>query len=788
MNDFVAFFRRATIASGAALSPYPYQIQLAEMPTASRALEVPTGAGKTAAAILSWLYRRKLRAPDAPTRLVYCLPMRVLVEQTVKTARDWVARVAPEVGVASLIGGEIDEGWEIHPEKPMILVGTQDMLLSRALNRGYALNRYRWPWLFGLLNNDCLWVCDEVQLMGDGLATTTQLSAFRERIGTFGNCPTLWMSATMDVTMLATVDASNPPPQVSLSNADVSPDLGLHRRLHAIKVLAKAPSSCRTPSGLARFLVDHHRAATQTLAIVNRVPRARELFEEVRKIAPGLPRLLHSRFRPAEKRHWPELLSQEPPAAGRIVIATQVVEAGVDMSSALLVTDVAPWPSLVQRFGRCNRAGEQTEGGHVYWVDRPLFSRAKSSPNGELTDEIALPYSVGELQEAEQRLVNLESASPVDLPQHPIAYKPNHVLRKRDLLDLFDTTPDLSGYDLDISRFIRDANSRDVLIAWRTDFPPRSKDDAPSREELCSVPIVDVISLLKPVRKASFGFPLLTWNSLVGKWQDVKSEDELRPGMVLIADAKAGCYDRERGWDPTNRKAFLDPGKDPVAAESMDDDPQTFLKYTQSLTAHSREVRDAIAQILDHLSASGIDLAKFHEQLLTSALHHDWGKIHPVFQNTVNPGSVLPPLAKSQTNGCHSRRRFRHELGSALALLQTGASDLTVYLAAAHHGKVRVSIRALPDEDMPEPPGTRFARGIWEGDALPSIELDGLLKPPVTLDLEPMLLGLSAAGAPSWMERMLALRDHLGPFRLAYLEALICAADWRASGNPKEVL
>ena len=42
------------------------------------------------------------------------------------------------------------------------------MLLSRALNRGYGMSRYRWPMHFGLLNNDCLWVMDEVQLMGRG--------------------------------------------------------------------------------------------------------------------------------------------------------------------------------------------------------------------------------------------------------------------------------------------------------------------------------------------------------------------------------------------------------------------------------------------------------------------------------------------------------------------------------------------------------------------------------------------------------------------------------------------
>jgi hypothetical protein len=48
------------------------------------------------------------------------------------------------------------------------------MLLSRALNRGYGMSRYRWPMHFGLLNNDCLWVMDEVQLMGSGLTTSLQ--------------------------------------------------------------------------------------------------------------------------------------------------------------------------------------------------------------------------------------------------------------------------------------------------------------------------------------------------------------------------------------------------------------------------------------------------------------------------------------------------------------------------------------------------------------------------------------------------------------------------------------
>ena len=40
------------------------------------------------------------------------------------------------------------------------------------------------------------------------------------------------------------------------------------------------------------------------------------------------------------------------------MVATQVVEAGVDISSRVLVTETAPFFAIVQRLGRCNPAGE----------------------------------------------------------------------------------------------------------------------------------------------------------------------------------------------------------------------------------------------------------------------------------------------------------------------------------------------------------------------------------------------------------------------------------------------
>ena len=76
-DDFRAFFYRAT-----ACKRYPYQTRLACEPLQSRPISVPSRAGKAAAVILGWVWRLKVDPASAPRRLVYCLPMRVLVEQT----------------------------------------------------------------------------------------------------------------------------------------------------------------------------------------------------------------------------------------------------------------------------------------------------------------------------------------------------------------------------------------------------------------------------------------------------------------------------------------------------------------------------------------------------------------------------------------------------------------------------------------------------------------------------------------------------------------------------------
>jgi CRISPR-associated endonuclease/helicase Cas3 len=103
-------------------------------------------------------------------------------------------------------------------------------------------------------------------------------------------------------------------------------------------------------------------------------------------------------------------------------------------------------------------------------------------------------------------------------------------------------------------------------------------------------------------------------------------------------------------------------------------------------------------------------------------------------------------------------------------------------LIAAHHGKVRMRLRALPKEE-PAPDGKLFGRGVHGGDELLAVQLGPTELPATTLDLDIMQLGDSVRCGASWSTRTQRLLERHGPFRLAWLEALLRIADWRASAE-----
>jgi CRISPR-associated endonuclease/helicase Cas3 len=510
--------------------------------------------------------------------------------------------------------------------------------------------------------------------------------------------------------------------------------------------------------------------------VLNTVDRATAVFEAVVKQSRNSISavLLHSRFRPGDRDV--ALAQALEPGFDGVVISTQVIEAGVDVSAALLVTEIAPWPALVQRAGRCNRAGEYADAT-VIWLDHADGTSPK-------------PYEPEEIEHARNHVRRLESFNPAAIEGTGVSMaKPAfpHVVRRRDVIDLFDTTPDLGGVDIDVSRFIRDGDERDVQVFWRDfDAEPVATERRPVRDELCAIPFVELRAWTRQGGRA------WRWDAVDGEWVIAKQES-IAPGMVFMLRAVDGGYTSTGGWSPRSKQAVAvvqpAPATPEAPEEAIDADPLSMLGGWVPLTTHAIDTREAAREILDALAIPELP----SDAIVRAAQAHDLGKAHPIFQDTMRQGCAGPDVdtvwAKAGNHGArHSRRGFRHELASALAWLVNGTTedrDLVAYLLAAHHGKVRMSLRPLPTDAAPGERERLHARGVWDGDVLPQVDLGAtLVFPSTSLSLTPMLMGRHR-DQPSWMERALTLRDAWGPFRLAYLEALVRAADVRASLREK---
>lgn len=915
MNTFTRYFAQLAGPddSGNLRTPWVWQEELSHLQPGNRVLRIPTGFGKTLGVLAAWLWHRVERDDDSwPRRLVWCLPMRVLVEQTrdeVERALDslgllWRAHQAREakVGVHLLMGGADGGDWALYPEHSAVLIGTQDMLLSRALNRGYGAPRARWPMEFGELNQDCLWIMDEVQLMDVGLATSAQLQAFRgddEHAGkSFRPCFTWWMSATLQSDWLRkspdTTPLTKDLPETRIAACD--------RTGHLWDDVAKpcrAQSDVFNDVGIADLVSSLHRQEGRgrrgpTLVVLNTVDRAVNVWKGLSndaQLAGTDLRLVHSRFRPAERATWrTEFLNRTACAPGtdRIIVSTQVVEAGVDLSAGLLVTELAPWASLVQRFGRCARWGGV---GTVVVVDvaagraqeavenarRKSEKETRKGKKAEPVDEMAVaraaelkeaaPYEVEEMRAARRALELLQDVSPLHLEAFeeshsqllPALYPfdPLHLLLRHELDDLFDTTPDLSGADVDISRFIRSGEERDLHVFWldlESGHPPQ-EDFKPTRAALCAVPFLKARDWLCGSQTTSHKSPRLRndisawiWDWHEGSWRRPDRRD-LYPGQLVAVAADCGGYRTDVGWSPDSAGHVLPvpaPPPDPfIRADSAQSNEALSMYAWKTIATHGLEVGEEGRRIAETVAPSLSSL------MTLAGRCHDIGKRHPAFFGSIKsdysgrparddlakaPRDAWLPKSKLYPMPDGTRRRgFRHELATVLALfavlrrhapdheallgpwrdflhlagmspdaetaesiltdptsleeeivaLGTGQFDLLLYLLCAHHGKLRVAWHLGP-ADQEASNGALTIRGVRDGEVLGPVSLfsaSGALSqlPATVLDLAPASGGLNARTGRGWTERVLALLDHHGPFTLAWLEALLRAADHRAS-------
>ena len=882
----------------------------ADVPCESTLIDIPTGFGKTAAVVLAWLWNRVFkRRDDWPRRLVYCLPMRTLVEQTRQSIDRWLANVelSDHIFVHVLMGGQNSGEWDVTPGRDTILVGTQDMLLSRALNRGYGMSRYRWPMHFGLLNNDCLWVMDEVQLMGPGLWTSAQLDWMRrDRFKSLRPCVTWWMSATIRPNFLETLDRKNAelpvPKPVCLERYDETHEVLQARRPCKLWRQTARSSQSQFAQTLAQAVINEHRDSSLSLVVCNTVSAAQRIYASIRDLYTGDSDLvlLTSRFRAGDRdENQDRLLAFEAARQrdakkravsdpGLLCVSTQVIEAGVDISARRLWSEVAPWPSIIQRLGRLNRGGQQNADSLAYFWKKPVtttgtqfigpYDAIAVEVGHKLIKALVAVCRTDNRLPAKDVLAELSTRDETKLwVEKALTPTPEPCPRAIDLHGLFSTEPDVFGGFTDVSSFIRNQDrNADVTVFWRewhSEARLRRSETlsgpAFARDEGCPVAAHRLRDFLD--KRSAW-----IWDDKNEKWETIHAAD-IRPGMLVMLPRSYGGYSRELGWTGRRTDKLESSPLPGEPYEQFEDDRYAESGYWVTVADHLKDTEHEAMRIVRELDLKTTAIGELGASVVHASSKHDIGKALSQWQSAlpkpfplnggiwakapfqfavVANGSAAAKRAEELIGGhCRVHRaepwkhdaeggesRFvwltdsrvttanikrilgleglkrawnvpfrpglRHEAATALALWHNYYRDgnrsfaaLSIYLCAAHHGKVRTVLASrtpsgddvcgipktdtmLPWNDMPldftcavdgaaghfSEDGTEFifeAPG-WSG--LVADLLGGWERKEVR-----GVCGAVGEGEPC----------SLGPFVLAYLETLVRSADERASTNPR---
>lgn len=586
----------------------------------------------------------------------------------------------PEVDVAvfQLMGGANDDQWVGKPDQALVLVGTQDQLLSRALNRGYSMSRFEWPMHFGLLNNDCRWLIDEVQLLGPGLWTTSQLDWMRrKRFESLRPCPTTWMSATVGTSFLRTTDRvrdSLAEPSIEQAEFEsklktaLDEDAGLEWWRAAKRPLAwwepvvaappsanernerrtvKATTTTVTPYAIAASVKAKHVAGTLSLVICNTVDMARAVFGALSSVDYKV--LLTSRFRREDRARYEKRLidfeakrkdgSIPKDHPGLICVSTQVIEAGMDISAHRLFTELAPWPSMLQRLGRLNRKGDEQDSKAWVWGTPKEGGNKKVErigPYDSLDIELAkklvnafIPLSQNQPFAAAKDTLDALHGTQVDTALKPKACP---LLRALDVHGLFSTERDVHGGFTDVSAFVRGTDpDLDVTVFWRDwsgKAPPTGDDlDGPFMEpakEGCPVSFVYLRKMLESSQAKAW-----LWDDEAERWQQVNHWD-IRPGMLVMLKRDSGGYNETEGWTGEKSDVLAEVPR-AGRGETLRDDRRTEVGYWSGLESHLKDARREAEQLCDALSLMD-DIRIAVEE---AAGHHDIGKAHPQWQTAL---------------------------------------------------------------------------------------------------------------------------------------------------------
>jgi CRISPR-associated endonuclease/helicase Cas3 len=368
--DYRSFFLRLT---GNVSYRWQEELGASLLSGQSVVLRAPTGSGKTWATVAPFLYA-KLANPNGAfaDRLIYALPLRSLASGLHRVTVDAVKKLLPNQLAVATRGRDrryaagdpiyitIQSGNQ--QDDPFfegdVVFTTIDQLLSSYLFAPVSLpERVANIGAGALLGS--LVVFDEIHLLDPArsLATAIEMLDRLKNLAQF-----VLMSATLPESVFQRLARQLAARARSLTSEEV---LRLPSHAHKRRNLAWMPRPLT-----AEDVAGRHTA--RTIVLVNSVSRAQEIFCDLRQklgnccSRPPKLLLLHSRYYPEDREHCESQLDDYfGPNASRtnaILICTQVIEAGMDISADVMLTEIAPLNALIQRAGRVARYAHRNNG------------------------------------------------------------------------------------------------------------------------------------------------------------------------------------------------------------------------------------------------------------------------------------------------------------------------------------------------------------------------------------------------------------------------------------------
>jgi CRISPR-associated endonuclease/helicase Cas3 len=387
--DFDAYFEAL---HGQAAFPWQRRLAARVLETGwPSLLDVPTGAGKTAAIDIAIFHLacEALRGSNrrAPMRILFTVDRRIVVDasfhrakaiaENIGRATDGILRdvrvalesfcAARPLAVVRLRGGlPRDTDWSTSSAQPLVVISTVDQVGSRLLFRGYGVSQRMWPVHAGLVGSDALWLLDEVHLAQPLEETLAAIDLGHEPGGFLSRSRRLAPFAVARLS--ATPGIDTPKDRFSLNEADRS-DETLSARLRASKrmVIDGAYKGDTIEAVTKTALALTRDGNPRRLGIVvNTIRVARGVFDRLRQelgdnascaLLIGRVRELDRERILADARTFFADKDRAAVARPHILVATQTIEAGADLDFDVLVTEIAALDALRQRFGRLNRLG-----------------------------------------------------------------------------------------------------------------------------------------------------------------------------------------------------------------------------------------------------------------------------------------------------------------------------------------------------------------------------------------------------------------------------------------------